>query len=63
MPTRRDEMRQDKRFSTTSHNIDAEEIMGMFSTGKERAKNANVDMSLERSFSWLSSDIKLIKIH
>ena len=32
-----------ERHFRLGHNIDAEEIMGMFSVGKERAKSANVD--------------------
>ncbi|XP_050404243.1 uncharacterized protein LOC126820380 [Patella vulgata] len=34
--------------SARLHNIDSEEIMGMFSAGKERAKNANVDFLVAR---------------
>ena len=34
--------------SARMHNIDAEEIMGMFGAGKERAKNANVDFLAAR---------------
>ena len=31
-----------------SHNIDADKIMGMFSAGKEKAKNANDDFLAAR---------------
>ncbi|KAK6174994.1 hypothetical protein SNE40_013537 [Patella caerulea] len=34
--------------SARSHNIDAEEVMGMFSAGKERAKNATTDFLVAR---------------
>lgn len=35
-------------LSARNHNIDAEEVMGMFSAGKERAKNANLDFLVAR---------------
>ena len=35
-------------LSAKVHNIDAEEIIGMFSAGKERAKNANVDFLIAK---------------
>ena len=34
---------QEETASARLHNIDAEEVMGMFSAGKERAKNASID--------------------
>lgn len=37
-----DELREETQ-TVRLHNIDSEELMGMFSAGKERAKNANVD--------------------
>jgi hypothetical protein len=39
---------KEETLSARSHNIDAEEVMGMFSAGKERAKHANVDFLAAR---------------
>ena len=41
------ELREETR-SARLHNIDSEELMGMFSAGKERAKNVNMDFLTSR---------------
>lgn len=35
---------KEETMTAMAHNIDAEEIMGMFSAGKDRRKNASIDL-------------------